>query len=166
MDNQEFYWRTLMKNVEWIKFSEAKAIFLLTLYGVIITIIYSNSKDIYTAFQSSGSLVFLTVLAVLMSCGSLIYCFLALNPVLKNNDPSSIIYFGHIRSKFKSSEEYRLHAEEVLKNEEQFIQNITEQIFQTSKIAWRKFKFISIGLRFFIAAIGFLIIEIGAYLSL
>jgi len=46
---KEELWKILLKNIEWIKFSDTKAVFLLTIYGVLLTIVYSNSGKVYLA---------------------------------------------------------------------------------------------------------------------
>lgn len=164
MENIEFYWRTLIKNIEWIKFSEAKAIFLITIYGVILTITYTNAKDLYPVLNKSILLSIFTFFASLFAITSLAYCFFALNPVLKNDNPNSIVYFGHIKEKFKTSKEYVEYAGKILSNKEKLIENVADQVYQTSKIAWRKFSFVSWAIRFFLVTISILIIEIIIYL--
>lgn len=164
MDKFNFYWSTLLKNIEWIKFSETKAVVIITVYGVILTIVYSNAKEILSFIENSNLILALTVLSALFSIGSVLCSFLALNPILKNADPDSIIYFGHIQEKFSSSEDYSKYANEVIADSERLNQNIADQVYQTSKIAWRKFQLISWGIRFFAISLLLLIIEVATYL--
>ena len=166
MKNFEFYWRVLVKNIEWIKFSEAKAIFLITIYGVILTITYTNAKDLYTVLSKSNWLIALTIITVLLAMASMFFCFLALNPVLKNDDPTSIVYFGHIKEQFKSSDEYFKHTQNVLQDDDHediMLKNISNQVYQTSKITWNKFKQVSWGIRCFAGVLVMLILEIIIY---
>ena len=164
MEKFNFYWSTLLKNIEWIKFSETKAVFLVTVYSVILTIIYANAKDVYNVIAQSNWLLFCSIVSALASLLSIFFCFRTLSPVLKNQNPDSIIYFGHIQEKFNSSADYFSRSSLILNDETQTTEQAAEQVFATSKIAWRKFSSVSWAIRLFLTSIGFLTLQISLYL--
>lgn len=164
MEPSSFYWNIILKNIEWIKFSEAKAVLILTIYGVLLTIIYSNSASVFAALNTSNWLVFFSTLSGLSSLISIIFSFLSVNPVLQNKDPNSIIYFGHIKEKFSSVKEYKKYSLDIIADDKKFISNLCDQVYQTSKIAWRKFKLVTWGIRSFALSLAFLICDILIYL--
>ncbi len=160
---KEQYWNILSKTTDWIKFSDTKAVIVLTVYGILITVVYSNSIAVYEFISESWFFILLTVSAVLLSVLSIGYCFKAINPRLKNDNPNSLIYFGHIQEKFSNSQDYHEELSKALNAKDEFEKHLSEQIHTNSKIAWSKFKYISIAIRFFVATLGVLILELITY---
>jgi len=50
---QEDFWKILQNISEWIRFSDQKGVFVITTYSIILTLIYSNAKEIGEAIGSS-----------------------------------------------------------------------------------------------------------------
>ncbi|MCG8860079.1 Pycsar system effector family protein [Tenacibaculum finnmarkense] len=165
MNKTQEYWNILGNINDWIKYSDTKATILLTLYGVIITIVYSNSSDVLDGLNSSNWTMFFSIISIVFTIISIIFSFLCINPKLNNENPTSIIYFGHIQKKFDNPSDYLVHSKNILSNEENYITELTEQIHSNSKIAWSKFSNITIGIRFFVASLGSLILSILFYLT-
>lgn len=157
-------WNILHYNSDWLKFSDTKASIILTVYGIIITIIYSNSNDIFTAINTSKPLLILSIICALMSLVSIFFSFMCINPNLKNPNPNSIIYFGHIATKYDSFDAYHEEFLRVNSND-QISEQINEQIYTNSKIAWKKFFHVSWSIRFFVLTIAILLIQVIIYLS-
>lgn len=164
MTKPEKYWNVLQYNVEWLKFSETKASVLLTVYGIIITIIYTNSADVFTAVENNSFIGIMSVIVSILSVISIYFAFKCINPRLKNLNPSSIIYFGHIKEKYNSFEDYFRETEMILENESDFSKQIAEQIHVNSQIAWKKFFNVTWSIRFFILSIIILLVTILKYL--
>ena len=146
------YWNTLQSVSEWVRFSDTKAGVVITVYCVILTIIYSNAQEVYLAVSSSTLQVVLVIVAGLLSFVSLVNCFLCLNPRLKNDNPTSGLYYGHI-AKLKNHEEYLNLVSGKFGNDSEFEKQITEQIYINSKIAWKKFNNVGWAIRFFFGSI-------------
>ena len=161
---REEYWKILNKTTDWIKFSDTKAVLIITVYGIIITIIYSNSKEVFDHLSNSVFSSVFAFLAVIFSFLSVLFSFLAINPKLKNQNPNSIIYFGHVQEKYKSYIEYYEQSQQILMDENEYDKQIAEQIFINSKIAWKKFKNVSYSIRCFFFAIIILILMLAEYL--
>lgn len=160
---KEEYWKILNKTTAWIKFSDTKAIVVLTVYGIIITIIYSNSKDVYEYLSNSTFSIILSIIVVILSILSLLFSFLAINPRLKNSNANSIIFFGHIQEKYKNHSDYYLQSQQILSDENEYEKQIAEQVYTNSKIAWKKFKNVSYSIRCFFLSIIILIAILTEY---
>jgi hypothetical protein len=164
MNKSDKYWSILQYNVEWLKFSETKASILLTDYGIIITIIYTNASDVLSAVKNNSFIATMSIMAATSSIISIYFAFKCINPRLKNLNPNSIIYFGHIKEKYSSFEDYYNMTDGILQNENEFSKQIAEQIHVNSQIAWKKFFNVTWSIRFFIFSIIILLVTIFKYL--
>ncbi len=164
MNRIEEYWKVLSNTNEWIKYSDTKATILLTLYGVLLTIIYTNAEETLNALTKSNWILVFSILSGISSIVSVVFSFLCINPRLKNENPNSIIYFGHIQSKFNNASDYRNLANEIINDDSKYIEEISEQVFTNSNIAWKKFSNVSWSIRFFFASIIFVAFSIVIYL--
>jgi len=164
MNNHQEYWNILNSTQEGIRYSDTKATIILTLYGVILTIVYSNAQAVLKAIETSNSVFFFSLAAIIFAAISILFAFLCVNPRLKNKNPKSIIYFGHIQKKFSTYEDYQSKANEILTNEANYSSELSEQIHSNSKVAWQKFSNVAWCIRFLFACIVCLIISLLAYL--
>jgi Family of unknown function (DUF5706) len=146
-------WNILTKTTDWVKYSDTKAVLLLTLHGVVLTVIYTNANSVYEFSSSNWFTILLTFAIAGTSLASIIYSFLVVNPRLKNNNPTSLIYFGHIQEKFKNYTDYFQSAKAVLNDKEKLDEQLAEQIHINSKVAWKKYSFIGLSFRYFFATI-------------
>jgi hypothetical protein len=158
MENQKVI---LQYNVEWLKFAETKATLIITVQGVLLTIIYTNAKDLYEALTSSNVQFVLTVISALLFLLTLLFSFLAINPNLKNHLKKSAIYFGTIKN-YKNHTEYHNTLKEL--NEEKINEMLSEQIYINSNIAWNKFVKVGWAIRFFSSLVLVLFVQISIYI--
>lgn len=156
---KEELWKIYERNCDWIKFSDTKAGILLTIYGIIITIIYSNSSDLYLVLNQSKILVFTSTVVGITSIISVSFSFLCINPRLKNTNIKSNIFFGTITKNHLNLKSFK----ESLKKHK-LKEDLQEQVYTTSKIADKKFKNITWSIRFFVLSLFILIINIIIHL--
>jgi hypothetical protein len=161
---QEDYWKILQNISEWIRFSDQKSVFVITTYSVILTLIYTNSNDIYAAILNSKILTCSSVLSGLSATISIYYSFLCLSPSLKNVNKSSIFFFGHIAN-HNSHLEYYEYSKSILQNTSELEENLAEQIYTNSKIATRKFKLVTLSIRAQILSISIILFSLILYFS-
>lgn len=147
-------WKTLLKIIEWIKFSDAKAIVVITVYGIMIGF-YFDTEILLSSFNRFQKCLFYLIL--LTSVISILFSFLTLNPRLKSVNKKHSLFFGNI-AQFESFNEFKNDYNKIFKNEKIISVQLSEQIFTNSKIAWEKFKFVSYSLRFMF--ISFLLIVV------
>ena len=124
----EEYWKILNTINEWIRFSDLKAGAILSVYGIILTVIYSNSEQVFKILDTNSSLLFISIVAIITSIISVFLSFLTLNPSLKNKNPHSILFFGHIQKKFDSYEDYDQQAKEIISGKKEYRAQLAEQI--------------------------------------
>ncbi|MDN5285042.1 MAG: hypothetical protein JWR38_1316 [Mucilaginibacter sp.] len=158
------YWEILQLNIEWLRFSETKATLILTVYGVLLTLIYTNASSVFESLKTSIALLVMILIYGGLALASIVLAFLCINPILKNKNPNSIIYFGHISKKFRNKAEYQVHAKAILDDEDKYSEQITEQIYIISKVAWNKYAKVTWSLRLFIASLTWLLITLLVYL--
>ena len=163
MNKHQEYWNILNTTQDGIRYSDTKATIILTLYGVILTIVYSNAKDVLTALETSCLVFTFSIISITCAAISILFAFLCVNPRLKNENPTSLIYFGHIQ-KYEDYTKYLNSAEQILANETDYSSDLAEQIHSNSKIAWSKFSNVTWCIRFLFGCIIFLICSLLAYL--
>lgn len=161
-EKTENYWNTYKEINEWIRYSDTKAGVLVAVYGVFLTIIYANAEAVYLIISSGYILVFLTILCAIFSCMSIYFSFKCLNPRLKNLNPKSVFYFGHIKQN-KTYRAYLKYSEKIFAKKENTIEQLAEQVFVNSTIAWKKFYNISIAIRFLFSSLATLILILIIY---
>ena len=148
-------------NVEWLKFSETKAALLISVLGLIFTLIYSNANEVYNAAMKDNLQITLSTITAISALLSLVFCFLTINPKLNNILNKSIIYFGTIKN-YSDFKELNDSIEST--SDEDFNLMMSEQIYINSKIAWSKFINVSWAIRFFALMIISILFQIIQYL--
>jgi hypothetical protein len=160
----ERYWEILQNNIDWLRFSETKATLILTVYGILFTIAYTNAGAVFNSIKGSDLILCLIFIYGILCLTSIGYAFFCVNPALKNPNPNSIIYYGHIAEKYATYGAYKTYAQSIIDNEDKFTDQITEQIHVISNIAWKKYRYVGWSIRFFILSLVVLIITIFIYL--
>jgi Ca2+/H+ antiporter len=77
MDRQK---EILQYNVEWLKFAETKATLILTIQGVLLTILYTNANELYNAILNSKLQLFCSVISAILFLLTLIFSFFRNKP--------------------------------------------------------------------------------------
>ncbi len=150
----EFYWQSLNKIMDHIRFSDAKAALFLSIYGILISIFFTSEQDVWKLlFQGSTTRFILMVITGIWSLISMFFAFNTVNPRLKNPASKSIIYFGDVHKKFRSAEEYYLFGQEQFKDSDKVFRDLSDQVYVNSTIAYKKFYNVSWALRFFVLSL-------------
>lgn len=147
----------LSYNVEWLKFAETKATLLLTILGVVLTIIYTNANDVYSSITNSLTQIILSAITCFSIIMTLLFCFITINPRLKNVIGKSVIYYGTIKN-FDTYIEYNNKLNSI--SDEDYKEMLSEQIYINSKIAWSKYINVGWAIRFFSIMILSILVQI------
>ena len=158
----ENLWKTYQMVNDWVKFSDIKAGVVITVIGLCYTIIYTNANTVYSYLTSSNLILILAIITIILSMLSGFYAFKCLNPRLNNQNPNSILYFGHI-SQNANFNAYITQLNDVFQDNENVVRQLAEQVHTNSKIAWNKFINVTYSIRFFFIGISLLIINIIIY---
>ncbi len=150
----EFYWYSLNKIMDHIRFSDAKAALFLSIYGILISIFFSQSDHVWLDILEGSSIKqFLLILTGIFSVISIYFAFNAVNPRLKNPTSTSIVYFGDIHKKFSTPEEYYEFGQKRFQDPDEVFRDLSDQVYVNSTIAYKKFFNVSWALRFFVLSI-------------
>jgi len=156
-------WNILTKTTDWVKYSDTKAVLLLTVHGILLTIIYTNAYNVYDYSFENWFTILLTILITGTTLTSIVYSFLVINPRLENNNPTSLIYFGHIQEQFKDYSSYYQAVKDTFTDNEKLNGQISEQIHINSIIAWKKFSMFTLSMRYFFTSLVLLSINLLYY---
>ncbi len=165
-EKTENYWRILEANLEWIRYSDAKATGILTIYGVIITVAFTKMIDILEVISGSWILIALTTLSGLASLVAIYFGFRSISPRLVNHDYKSIIFFGSIQAHSPDIETFRAYSHEVLDSPAGLDNDLAAQIYINARIASLKFRNVSSSINYFIASFLILLSEMVLILAL
>lgn len=165
-EKTENYWRILQTNLEWIRYSDAKATGILTIYGVLITVAFTNIVEIFEFITTSWILIALTMLAGFSSLIAIYYGFRSISPRVETMDHKSIIFFGSIMEHSETMESFRRYSHEVLDSRVGLDDDLARQIYINARIASAKFQNVSSSIRYFIVSFLLLLAEMIVYLAL
>ncbi len=154
-----FYWNALQKNIGWIQHSESKLIFTLTLAGTIIGIVGVKHEGIGRLLENYPFAFWIGCFSLACIVASGVFSFVGLDPSLNNSNGQSLLYFGHIKQGCRDPNDYFKKSQQMLKSQEAHNIQVSDQVFVTSSIAWRKFKFSAYSLRCLVASIALALIS-------
>ena len=87
----ENYWRILDVNLAWIRQSDTKAYTIFMIYGISISLVFSNVEIIAAMVKNSYIVLILSVLYLVASLVAIVFGFRCIQPSLKLKFPPSII---------------------------------------------------------------------------
>lgn len=159
MEKEEVLWRIYERNTNLTSLSDTKAGLILSIYGIIFTIIFTNVSDLFNCICSHSLLITSSILTGISSLLAIYFSFRCINPHLKNTKLNSNIYFSSIERNNKSYKEYQKMIEK-----SNFYEDIVEQVYTTSLITSRKFKRVTWAIRFFTLSLCLLLFDVVFYL--
>jgi hypothetical protein len=159
-EKTENYWKILETNLDWIRYSDAKATGILTIYGLLVTIAFTNLNRIIELVGDSTLYITISSIAGLTSLLAIVYGFKSMSPRIVNEEYNSIIFFGSVVKNHTSMEDFRLHSHEVMNSKVGLDDDLARQIYINAKIAQQKFKDVSNSLRFLMVSMAALLAQI------
>ncbi len=144
------YWKILETTLEWIRYSDAKATAILTIYGIVITVVFSNLQNILSFLSGSAWIAVLAVLPLLSSLIAIFFGFRCISPRMERSSYRSIMFFGSIMKHFPDEEAFREATHKVLDTRVGLDDDLAHQIYINSRIAHKKFRDVSLSIRFFV----------------
>ncbi|MGQ8337580.1 Pycsar system effector family protein [Sunxiuqinia sp. A32] len=158
-------WNIINETTGMIKYSDTKATVMLSVYGIVITIVYSNASQMYLFLEESWINVSIASLAALFAMTSAYFSFSVINPRFKKGNPESVIYFGNIQKQFSTCDEYYSKLTAVLSDEDEYKKQLNDHIYVNAQIAWAKFSHFSISMKLFGLAFICVVIDLFIYFS-
>ncbi len=159
------YWRILDVNLAWIRQSDQKAYTIFTIYGISISLVFSNIAIIKNLLEKSIVVDVVSVIYFISSLIAIIYGFRCIQPNIHMKFPPSIVFFGNIASNFKSPVEYHDHSKEIIVHIEKMQQELCNQIYINSIIAHKKYNDLKKSITaFLVSLISLLMIVINFFI--
>ena len=149
----ENYWEILKYNHDMIRFSELKAGMVISILGVLFSLLFQSVESLKGYFVDSIPIQIVAGLFVFLTLVAILYSFRCFIPRFEIKNPTSIIFFGDIVGDFPHFSEYHQFAEKTIQNDHDFSLQLAEQIHTNAMIATRKFKAVSKSIRFLLWAI-------------
>jgi hypothetical protein len=161
-EKYEQYWHILKNNQEMIRFSEVKAGLVISIYGILFSVLLNSTSGIREQMADWPWYLYLFVILFIgITLYSLYFAFKCFRPRFENKNPTSVIYFGDIVSDFPEYKSYHAFLENMVNNEAEMSLQLAEQIHTNSSIANRKFQAVSKSIKFLLAAVFLLIMLVG-----
>ncbi|MCB8980146.1 MAG: hypothetical protein H6657_22270 [Ardenticatenaceae bacterium] len=150
MDNKiEVMWRTYSSINDWIQSSNTKAEIVLGIHGIMITVfLTSNLFELQKYLLAHKVILGFVILMVATSAISIAYAFFCITPRLEVGAPQSLIYFSHISKNYSHAPSYERAVRDNLSDQNQLLREISSQVWANAVVADRKFKYISLSIRF------------------
>lgn len=158
----EDLWKIYDTENEWIRYSDTKSNLIITVYGVVLTLIYSNANSVYIEITKSNTLFILSILSIILAIMSFYYAVKCISPILNLNKSKtkvkSIIYFGGITNLTKEDFKNSIKVKGNIENE------LIDQIYINANIANSKFVNVKKSIQFFALTIILTFIMLIFYL--
>ena len=158
-ERMEQHWHILHLNHQMIRYSEMKGGMVITLFSILITLMF-NGESLISEILGRALILKILASAFGITMGiSFFYSVRAFYPRFFDKNPRSVIYYGDIFSEFK---DYYVYQKELLSatgDLQAMSTQVAEQIHTLSSIARAKFRNVSLSIKFFVAAIGIMFIS-------
>jgi hypothetical protein len=159
----EQHWRIIGLIHQMIRFSEIKAGMVITLFSVLLTLIFGAEKLIKAKMEESLLfLVLISVFAIIISI-SFFFSVRAFFPRFMDKNPRSLIYYGDIKEQYKDYHEYSTFLSQACTSGSEMELQIAEQIHTLSFIADSKFKNVRSAVRFLVISLSLLLLVVVVY---
>jgi len=161
-EKYEQYWAILKNNQEMIRFSEVKAGLVVSIFGVLFSLMLNSVTWIKDAIEHWHMIqIGILGLFILLTMISLFYAFRVFMPRFENKNPTSVIYFGDIVADFKEYKAYHAYLENAVVDDAQMSMQLAEQIHTNSSIALKKMQSVNKAMRYMMIALFLLIVLVG-----
>jgi hypothetical protein len=161
-EKYEQYWHILHNSQEMIRFPEVKAGLVISVYGILFSVMLNSSTWIRESMDGWPVVVFVIIgFFVTATLISLYFAFKCFRPRFENKNPTSIIYFGDIVSDFKEYMAYHSFLEKTVIDDVEMSVQLAEQIHTNSSIARRKFQAVSKAIKVLFVSVFLLILLVA-----
>jgi hypothetical protein len=159
----ENYWRIFDVNLAWIRQSDTKAYTVFTIYGISISLVFSNVDKIKPLFDGNYLVMAIALAYLGSSIVAMFFGFRCIQPALKLKFPPSVIFFGSISRTYSSPEEYFQKSKSVVEDNEAMMRELCNQIYINSIIARGKFDDISKSISAFLTSLICLVMIVVSF---
>lgn len=147
------FWKLHDHLNEVIKFSDTKALAVITIFGAAIIFFFTYLSHYFEQIQKHTTVSFIVIATILSGLASIYFSFKCVSPrfaPIKNLSP---IYFRHISQGYSLFPDFWEKTNEILAEEDALAREIAFQVKVLSGIAEKKFIDIAWSVRFLISTI-------------
>ena len=159
----DHYWGSINYVFSLIKASEIKAGLILSFYGILLNVTYSNIVIVLQKDNNTWLLYILIISWVICTVISIYYCIRCFIPKIEKTYDPNIFFFGDIISKFGTIREFSQTFYDISLTEEELFNHLGQQIFINSKISAYKFKCVNNAISFLAIGLAILFLAIICY---
>lgn len=150
----ENLWNTYNTLNEWVRFSDTKATALLAINGVITGFYFSNITELKSILTEKPIVCFPLLMVVIFIFLSTLFSMFCIVPRLKISRKDSLIFFSDIAKNYSNAEDYGKAIEKSLTGGN-FNKEISPQIWANSKVATKKYNWVTYSVCFFVVTVFF-----------
>lgn len=152
----ETLWRAYGEVNEWIRAADIKAGTVLAANGVIIVaaVAMAVGTGSFTSIVLTHHLVgFFLIASMVAVIVSSIYAALCLTPILSTGAELCLLFIGHIHRHFPTVRSYEQAVRTTLTNPEANLKQISQEVWNSGRVADRKLAFATWSIRYFILSL-------------
>lgn len=147
-------WQTYNAVQEGIRHSDSKAEAVVGIVGVVAGIMLSAlASSGNVSFSQRPLLFILLVLGIISGAAALYFAIRCLSPTLDVGEPTSLLFFGHIAKLYDTAQSYQRALDKAFVNDNDILEHLTSEVWANSKIAWKKFMFVTWAIRLLVVTI-------------
>lgn len=159
-ERMEQHWHIMKLVHQMIHFSEVKAGMVITLFSVLLTVLFSAQEVIKEYMNSSTIfLILICCFGVLVSV-SFFFSVRAFFPRFFDKNPRSVIYYGDISKQYETYTDYSKHLSRTCDELGDLEVQVAEQIHTLSGIADSKFNNVKLAVRYLVLALCVLLVSV------
>ena len=138
--NDTRLWNIYQAINEWVRFADAKAGVALAAHGAVFTIGVPAVIENREYFLEDNLMVWGVVIATLVALVSVFFGLKTIIPRLTIGEARSLVFFAHIAEAYSTTDAFRDHSRKHYADDDSFSDQVLDQIWANSRVAWAKHK--------------------------
>ena len=146
-------WNTYNAIKDWLIFSDTKAGAIIAFYAIFGSTFLPKFIEIKNTIFPSLTFSILWILTISLSSISIIFALLCLYPSKRISCSNSIFFYRDIAENFPTASKYSFQWQKLYYQDDSSLKDISEQVWVLSKIATKKYDFVSYSIKYLIFSI-------------
>jgi len=158
------FWMQLERLERMIRAAELKAGLIVSFHSLILGLLFDKLDLIKDIFENNTIFFILSCIWILLVVLSLYFSIKCFIPRMELKYDSNVFFFKDIVTEFGDAKEYSAKLIEVCKNENEFLDQLTQQIHAESNIIEVKFKYVQKSIKYLAYSFILVVLIIGLWL--
>lgn len=138
--NNDRIWELYSSINEWVRYADAKAGIALGAHAAIFTVAIPGIIENRVYFTENTPIMSAVILATAFAVVSSYFGIRCVVPRLNVGEARSLIFFAHIAKGYSDSVSFRNHAAKHYNDDDGFFNQVLDQVWANSRVAWEKHK--------------------------